>query len=365
MKNYKIILLALAALGIASCTEQARINGTVNGAADSDIVVRKLDMNQYKVLDTIKTKADGSFSYKLDVEKGQPEFIYLFYGDTKIASLLLETGETAAVTTDTLGKYQVVGSEGSAKLAEVEQRYADFLTRFYNAPDTKEMSRIYVDYYRNCVKYVLSNSKSLTSIPVLYQEVSADSPVFAQQTDAIIFRQVADSLKTVYPASRYVQALDKAAASREQELAVQTQLSAARINNFPDLNIADINGNKVRLSEIDAKAILLHFWTSAADDQKMLSLEYLIPLYEEFHDRGLEIYAVGIDPDKARWAGVVNSQKLPWINVNDGLGSSSPSLVLYNVGSLPSSLLIADGELDLNNFQGVDGLRKELRNLLK
>ena len=203
MKNYKLILLALAALGIASCAKQARINGTVDGAADSQIVVRKLDMNQYNVLDTIKTKADGSFSYKLDVKDGQPEVIYLFYGDTKIASLLLEAGETAGVTTDTLGKYQIVGSEGSAKLAEVEQRYADFLTRIYNAPDTKEMSRIYIDYYRNCVKYVLSNPKSLTSIPVLYQEVSAGSPVFAQHTDAIIFRQVADSLKTVFTPSLF------------------------------------------------------------------------------------------------------------------------------------------------------------------
>ncbi len=365
MKNYKFILLALAALGIASCAKQARINGTVDGAADSQIVVRKLDMNQYSVLDTVKTKADGSFSYKLDVKEGQPEFIYLFYGDTKIASLLLEAGETAGVTTDTLGKYQVVGSEGSAKLAEVERKYADFLTRIYNAPDTKEMSRIYIDYYRNCVKYVLSNAKSLTAIPVLYQEVSAGSPVFAQHTDAIIFRQVADSLKTVYPGSRYVQALEKETASREQVLAVQTQLSAAQVNNFPDLNMTDINGNKVRLRDVDAKVILLHFWTSASDDQKMLSLEYLIPLYKEFHDRGFEIYAVGIDPDKARWAGVVKSQNLPWINVNDGLGSSSPSLRLYNIEGLPTSLLIADGEIDTNDFNGADGLRKELGKLLK
>lgn len=360
-----MILLALAALSLASCAQQAKIKGTLTGAADKQIVVRQLDMNQYNVLDTIKTKADGSFAYKVDIKKGQPEFIYLFYGDTKIASLLLEAGEAVSVTADTLGKYQVVGSEGSAMLAEVETRYSDFLNKIYNASDTKEMSKTYVDYYRNCVKYVLANSKSLTSIPVLYQEVSTDSPVFSQYTDALIFRQVADSLKTVYPESRYVQALDKAATAREQQLTLRNQMSVAQVNNFPDLNMPDINGKKVRLSEIDAKAILLHFWTSAADAQKMLSMDYLVPLYQAFHDKGFEIYSVCIDPDKAQWAGVVNAQKLPWINVNDGLGTSSPSLLLYNVGSLPSSILIADGELDLNNIQGAEGLRRELQKILK
>lgn len=358
-------MLALAALSLAACSKQAKINGTLSGAAGKQIVVRQLNMNQYDVLDTVKTDANGRFSYKVSVEKGQPEFIYLFYGDTKIASLLLEAGEAVSVDADTLGTYSVVGSEGSAMLSEVEKRYADFLTRIYNAQDTKEMSMIYIDYYRNCVKYVLSNSKSLTSIPVLYQEVSPESPVFAQHTDAIIFRQVADSLKTVYPESRYVKALDKAAAAREQQLIINNQLATAQIHNFPDLNLPDINGQKVRLSEVNAKAILLHYWTSVSDEQKMLSLEYLIPLYNQFHDKGFEIYAVCIDPDKAQWANVVKSQKLPWINVNDGLGSSSPSLALYNVDTLPCSLLIADGELDLNTFNGIDGLRKELGKILK
>ena len=68
--------------------------------------------------------------------------------------------------------------------------------------------------------------------------------------------------------------------------------------------------------------------------------------------------------DKALWGSVVSSQKLPWINVNDGLGCASP-VNLYNVTSLPNSFLIVDGDLYSESVSGEDGLRKVLDKVLK
>ena len=366
MKNYKIILLALSALGIASCTPSARIKGELQGAPEKQIIVKQLDVNVYKVLDTVKTGADGSFSYKMAVAKGQPEFVYLFCGDTRIASLLLESGETAVVSADTLGTAcTVTGSEGSAMLMEVEKNFSAFLSDFYASADSRDMSRKYIDFYRESVKYVLGNSKSLTAIPVLYRSISADAPIFSQINDAVFFKTVCDSLKTVYPESRYVKALEKEATRREQMMALNNIVLSAQDNGYPDMSMNDINGKAVKLSEVDAKAILVHFWASSEDTQKIFNLDYLLPVYNEFRGKGFEIYAVGIDPDKANWASVVKSQKLPWINVNDGLGTASGSLRLYNVQDLPTSFLIVDGELYLEPINGVEGLRKELRKVLK
>ena len=66
--------------------------------------MKLLDINRYEVLDTVATDAAGKFSYKVDVKEGQPEFIYVFYKDTKIVSLLLEAGDNVTVEADTLGK---------------------------------------------------------------------------------------------------------------------------------------------------------------------------------------------------------------------------------------------------------------------
>ena len=91
--------------------------------------------------------------------------------------------------------------------------------------------------------------------------------------------------------------------------------------------------------------VLLHFWDVASVSDKMMIQDELLPLYRQYHKKGLEIYSVGVTADKAAWASVVNAQKLPWINVCDGLGAYSSALRLYNVRQLPTSVLIVDGEV--------------------
>ena len=109
-----------AVLFLASCSRNASVRGTLQQAPDSDIVVRLLDVNRYETLDTVRTGSDGSFKFKVKVAENDPEFVYLFYGDTKIASRLLESGDHVNVDADTLGHYSVKGSDESVRLMKVE-----------------------------------------------------------------------------------------------------------------------------------------------------------------------------------------------------------------------------------------------------
>ena len=125
MKRFSTLaVLLVAVLATAACAKTTRIEGTLAGAPDSQVIVKLLDVNAYKVLDTLKTDASGAFSYKMDVLPGQPEFVYLFYGDRKIASLLLENGDRVRVSADTLGAYTVEGSPESEKLQQIETEYS-------------------------------------------------------------------------------------------------------------------------------------------------------------------------------------------------------------------------------------------------
>ena len=367
MKNCnKLIALALAALSLAACADKAHIRGTLAGAPDKKLVVKQLDINVYKDLDTVKTAADGSFRYDVKVAAGQPEFIYLFYGDTRIAALLLEKGETAVVEADTLGHYSVSGSEGSAELAKVDKAQADFLQALAdNADDSSAMTKIYVQYYRDRVRYVLEHPYSLTVVPVFFERLG-QSYVFAQNSDALLVRRGADSLATVYPDSRYVKALEKEATRREQLMELNAQLQNATEASFPDIVATDINGERKALSEVEGKVILVHFWDATDAAQKMLSIDALLPLYKEFHPRGFEIFSICVTPDKPEWASSVLAQKLPWINVNDGLGAASPAVITYGVAQLPDSFLIINGELNTTPITGgVEGLRKALAKVLR
>ena len=104
MRNCSLFAAAvLAAVLLSSCAGKTGIDGVVTDAPDSEVIVSLLDVNRYQVLDTVKTDANGHYSYKLDLKEGQPEFIYLFHGDRRIASLLLQKGDKVKVTSDTLG----------------------------------------------------------------------------------------------------------------------------------------------------------------------------------------------------------------------------------------------------------------------
>ena len=367
-----VIFLAAAAL-IAACTPTARIDGTIGTAPSSEVIVKLLDVNRYEVLDTVATDAAGKFSYKVEVEKGQPEFVYVFYKDTKVASLLLEAGDKVAVTADTLGSYTVEGSEESQKLAQVEKDYAAALGRLNDialrmeaasGAEADELRRAlgkeYVEYYRNCVRYILQNSKSLTVVPVLYQNFGADLPVFSQTTDAIHFVNGSDSLATVYPDSKYVKALRKEAERRYNYLELESYLQNAEAIGYPEIELPDINADKIKLSEVDSKVIMVYFWSASNAGQKMFNLDVLKSLYDDYHKKGFEIYQVSLDVDKTSWAQVVKQQNLPWINVCDSRGADSPYVRTYNIGAVPAIFIIADGEL-------VDGQvidEKSLRKLL-
>ena len=128
-------------------------------------------------------------------------------------------------------------------------------------------------------------------------------------------------------------------------LEVNNRLKTAGEIGYIDINLPGIDGKPVALSQVESKVTMLYFWASTAQ-QKMFNLDALIPIYEEFHDKGFEVYAVSLDADKSAWAAAVKNQKLPWVNVCDTRGVQSPYISSYGIGSLPMAWFIVDDALD-------------------
>ena len=110
---------------------------------------------------------------------------------------------------------------------------------------------------------------------------------------------------------------------------------------------------------------MIYFWSASDANMKMFNLDVLKSLYEDYHKKGFEIYHVSLDVDKASWAKVVKEQKLPWINVCDSRGASSPYVMLYNIPALPAVYIINDGDLVDGEVVDEKSLRKLLTKLTK
>jgi len=370
MKSSRILAAAALAASVAllaSCAGKARINGTITDAPESEVIVSLLNVNTLETLDTVKTDAKGRYTVKVDVKKGCPEFVYVFRNGVRVAPVLLEAGAKVTVESDTLGNFKVDGSREAELYAEVEHDYAAFLANIDSlvlVEDVVGIRREYVRYYRGRLRFLAENSHSIATVPVLYQTVKGEIPVFAQDVDAIHFRNICDSLETVYPESRYVKALRKTADERGNILDINNRIRTAEQVNFPEIELPDLNANNVKLSEVEGKIVMLYFWV-LTPEMKMFNVDQLLPLYKDFHAKGLEIYSVALEADKTAWATTVKGQKLPWINVCDIRQEASPVISLYNITSLPYAFFIKDGKMMDVAVGTADEIRKMLAKELK
>ncbi|MCR5709315.1 MAG: AhpC/TSA family protein [Bacteroidales bacterium] len=377
MKRIFVIccILALAACGR---TPTARITATVESMPDSVVVLQKLNYNKMQRIDSIRTDVDGHFNYKLRLTGNDPYFYYLYVGGKPAASLVLHPSDQVNVRILKGGGFEVEGSEESQLLKEVNERYALASAKINgllaqideNTSEARlkeintEVNRTYIDYKRKAIQWVVEHPRSITSAVVLFQNLGENLPVFAQQTDALLFKRVQDSLTLVYPRSEYIVALRDAVDARSREMELSTRFDSVDVISFPELEMPDIEGKMQKLSDLEGNVIVVSFWSVGQDEHKMFNVD-LADIYSRLHERGLEVYQVSLDIDKPSWAATVRNQSLPWISVNDGMGVDSPSVLAYNVDRIPTMFIIGkDGEPVARDIFDKDALEKQLRQLL-
>lgn len=348
------MLWAFTALLAVSCNlaPVARISATIENAKDSAVVLQKLNYNRLLVVDTIRTDASGHFNYKVKLKGNEPYFYYLYVGGRPVASMILLPSDQVTVNVPAEGPFTIEGSEESELFQQVNTSFSTVSARMNellatlddDAPESRvkdvnqRLSKMYVDYKRDAIKYVITHPRSITSAVVLFQRFNDNLPVFGQESDAVIFKTVRDSLVEVYPRSEFVTAL------RDEVDARTSQMSLSRFDDialisFPEIELPDMEGVSRKLSDLEGKVIVLSFWSVGQTEHKLFNVD-LVDLYGKYHERGLEIYQVSLDIDKPSWASTVRSQNLPWISVSDGLGVQSPAVTTYNVDHVPSMFVI-------------------------
>jgi len=351
----KILLLAFVVLFVTSCnnTQNAKINATITDAKDVKVVLQKLNYSTMSVIDTITTDSAGKFKYKVKLPNSSPNFYYLYINDTKVASMILLPKDNVTIVADGKGSYTIEGSLESSNLEKIDNTFyaaiakMDSLTKVSQtiSSDNKDQvqslnrqrGQVYVQQKRAAIRHIMENPNSITSAVVLFQRFGENLPVFGEMSDVILFKRVYDSLQVLYPESEFMIALMDEINARERMFEFENKLSSVSEISFPDLVLPDINGNQSILSSLTGKVIILSFWSVAQTEHKMFNNE-LKELYSSYKDKGLEIYQVALDVDKPTWASAV--QNLPWINVNDGLGTASPSITAYNIKKIPSNFII-------------------------
>ena len=381
MKKLLFISIVLLAL-VTSCTSGTSIDIKMYEGKDSTgIVVSRLAVNKLVPIDTLYLKR-GQAEISIDINEKSPEFVYLTSDNGRRVSILLSKGEKVSVELNSNGELlNVQGSPESLLLQQVEADQQAFAIAFDSLSVAlnsameigdqkarerinKELGALYVAHKQKAIKYIYAHPKSMTVIPVIFQNVAENLPLFSEYTDAILFERVYDSLRTQYSGSPYLVSLMGEIEKRKNLLQMETFLSMAQSTDFPEIILPDANSQQQHLSSLQGNVILLYFWDPQNDGMKLYNTD-LIPIYEKYHSKGFQIYQVAITTNKTDWAIYLKGQPLPWINVCDIAADNSYAAAVYNVTELPASFLISkDGTIVSKNVFDVKALEKEVAKLV-
>jgi len=373
MKRYLIFLLPLLVAGGCQSKNTFTINGVISKTENKTVYLNRVNVNTLVLIDSSKIRYNGRFSFR--VTATEPDFYQLGYSDKDFITILAEPGEKIELvfTGDNLSRdYAVEGSEGSEMVRMLDTRLArtksklDSLTKAYKVAsgepgfDEKgplienEYNEVLKEIRKKNIEFIITNIKSMASIKALYQRIDDNAYVLYDPRDLQYMKIVSDSLGHYYPNSKNVKALAEDV-KREMNQMYSRQLQNLAINSpeiklDPDLN--DINGNRIALSSLRGKVVLLTFWSVESKECIGENLQ-LKDIYKAYKSKGFEIYQISIDEDEEKWKAEVRFDELPWINTREDDPSNPRNAMLYNVKAVPANYLYdRDGTIVGSNLHG-------------
>ena len=132
----------------------------------------------------------------------------------------------------------------------------------------------------------------------------------------------------------------------------------------PDIALPDAKGQVIKLSSLQGKVVLLDFWASWCGPCRR-SNGRTLSVYNEYKDKGFEVYSVSIDESKRAWENAVQQDKMTWLQVIDTKAGTGNELTrTWNLQYIPSTFLIDKEGKIVAVAPEKDELEKWLKKLL-
>ena len=375
MNTQTLFVSLTAAVMLCACqSSKVKISGRFVGNDAKDVYLEQVLPLTQSVIDSAVLDKDGNYRFELKGVAKTPSLYNIIYNGERIP-LFLAGGEKLSLNSvgSVVRNYTVEGSKESELLRQFYQAFVSGAQRLDNIASqfakatlseedrqalVKEYTAEYYRIRREQLRFIIENKASLAAVYALYQRLPGDTYLFNGDSDVVYYRTVAEAIEQTYPESPYLQSLMGEIARMDARISLSSQITEA---GYPDLELSDIYGKKVRLSSLAGKVVLLDFWSAELGNSNTLNAE-LKEVYKKYADApvAFEVYQVAIDTSKPLWISAVQEQQLPWVSVSDLRGRASSSLGLYNVQKLPANFLI-DKE---GNIVGKDIYGKSLEQKL-
>ncbi len=368
-KNYtlmtkKVLVLLMAAVAVISCSKVGEnefiIEGKAEGIKNGTLVfLQKQDSTGIVQVDTVKVE-EGKF--KFEGKTMEPFLHFIQIKDIQGGvPLILETGEIdVVVNKDSIGKSKVSGTYSNEQLAayaaendKINKKMMAFqkanmekFNQARTANDTVTMNALLKqnDAFKDEFKK-LSNDhiekypKSYLSVYFLEQ--------FVGQPDADIAK-----------ITKMYNNLDPALKKTKGGIKVQKKLDAIKATSIgskaPDFSAKNPEGTVVSLKGALGKVTIVDFWASWCKPCREENPN-VVALYNEFHEKGLNIIGVSLDSDAKAWKDAIAADGLTWPQIANLNPQKDEIAKKYNISSIPATYILdATGKIVAKDLRGAE-----------
>ncbi len=341
MKRICLSVLLLLILNLALLAQDTRITFNIKGFESKPLVIEHYGGKANQVFSG-NTDPTGFLSVTLKlIERGFYKVIF----DKNKGDFFLITGPGDNITITSsmdnlIGAMKVEGSPENARYIAVkartdsikvlitllEQEYQRLNTTPGNETKLAEIVEKHTllqNERLNIIRNFMAENPGSLAVLFFTEDVKLEH-------DPVLYDLMIEELEKKHPQNFYVQDLKRK---------VQVDKVTRTGSVAPDIALPNPGGDTIRLSSLKGKIVLLDFWAAWCGPCRRENPN-LVRIYNQYKDKGFEIYGVSLDRDRASWVKGIQDDKLTWVLVSDLKYWSSDAARLYGVTSIPHALLL-------------------------
>lgn len=355
----KLIHLFVLALFVSACSSEPQfvIKGKIAGSDSVTFVLQKREAGTIVTIDSAVSK-NGSFKMKGSID--YPDLVQLAALNTPYrTSFYLENSEISITgKLDSLFNAKITGSKTQdeynsliASNRPLSEQYSGLVQEYQAARQINDTAKI-----KQIERAAEQLTKKMSDLQKDFIKNNPSSFVVPSILISLSYEMEASEIEEV------INAMDsnvsKIPVVQELKTRIEAMKKVAIGQKAPDFTLSDVNGNPVSLSsKIGSKLLLVDFWAAWCAPCRQENPN-LVKTYNDFKNKGFDIFGVSLDQSKDDWLKAIADDKLGWTHVSDLKYWSSDAARLYAVNSIPANFLLDEtGTIIARNLRG-----NELRN---
>lgn len=367
----KITFLLLTSLVLLSCNKDGyEISGTADGIENGKKVYLEVpsELGAMTALDSVSV-VDGKFNMNGKLKEGI-ELAFLKFEENGSIPFILENGSIIInFVKDSIQNSTIGGTKNNISFQNFNNG---------NKVLTKKAMKFQTE---NQGKYMAAmQSQDTATIQSLQNEMlnfqkemnNASANFVKENKDAYLTILLLENILNanaleVNEIQKYFNTIDKALMETKAGKKLEKTLTALTTvvigKEAPNFSAPNPEGKTISLKESLGKVTIIDFWASWCGPCRAENPN-VVAMYNELHEKGLNIIGVSLDKDAAKWTKAIEKDGLSWNQISNLKFWEDPIAAQYNVKSIPATFILdAKGVIVARDLRG-DELKAKIIELL-